>query len=171
VSDDTDPTRQRPTDAGGAEAHTAEWSPPEAEKAHGEAIAADAAEHVHEAEADKATQEADQAHDELEKLTKKERKAREKAEAEREKAEAERVKADEASRRETGAAMAAAAEADLQAGADPVAAVGVHSGDAPRPAPAPEPAPPGGEKPEVVIGAAFAGAFLFAKLLKRITNR
>ena len=156
-----DPTRQRPTDSGGAE------------QAHGEAIAAAAADAVHEREADAATQEAEAAHDEMEKLSRKERKAREKAEKERAKAEEERRKADEAERRETEEAMAAAATADVQAATDPATTVGVHQPD---PQPAFAPAQPvttssSDDKPEIMVGAAFAGAFLFAKLLKRITNR
>lgn len=167
-----DPTRQRPLDAGGAEAQTAEWIPPQ-EQAHGEAIAAAAADKVHEREAEAAQQEADAAREEAEKLSRKERKAREKAEKERAKAEEERAKADEALRREQGDAMAAAAEADARAAADPAVASGVHQPD-PQPAYAPPVQPvtsSGDEKPEIIVGAAFAGAFLFAKLLKRITNR
>ena len=177
-----DPTRQRPLDSGGAESEgaTAEWAAPDAEKAHGEAIAAAAADEVHQREADVATQEADAARDQAETLSRKERKAREKAEKEREKAERERQKADDAIRQEQGDALATAAEADAkaaqagaQAASDPAIAAGVHQPD-PQPAYAPPNPPvttPPDDKPEVMVGAAFAGAFLFAKLLKRITNR
>ena len=177
-----DPTRQRPLDSGGAESEgaTAEWVAPETEQAHGEAIAAAAADEMHQREADVATQEADAARDEAEKLSRKERKAREKAEKERKKAERERQKADEAIRREQGDALGAAAEADAksaQAGthsaADPAITARVHQPD-PQPGYAPPTPPvttPADDKPEVMVGAAFAGAFLFAKLLKRITNR
>ena len=170
-----DPTRQRPLDSGGAEANTAEWTPPAPDTAHGEAIAATAADHVHRAQADAATQEADQARDEAEKLSKKERKAREKAEEETRKAEAERKKAEEAERRQTGDDMAAAAQADVSGST--FTGMGASGAPAPQGAPATGPGGAvaaglsGDDKPEIVVGAAFAGAFLFAKLLKRITNR
>jgi hypothetical protein len=174
VTEADDPTRQRPIDSGGAEAQTAEWAPPEVEAAHGDAIAAAAADKVHEREADTAQQEADAARDELEKLSRKERKAREKAEKERAKSEAERAKADEAIKREQEEALARAAEADARAAtADPAVAAGVHQPQPARPYEPPvEPVTTASDdKPEVMVGAAFAGAFLFAKLLKRITNR
>jgi hypothetical protein len=200
-----DPARQRPPDAGGTETQSPEQRPIEVEQAHGEAIAAGAADHVARREAEQAVQEADEAREEAEKLSRKERKAREKAEKEREKAEEERRKADEATRREEGEAMAAAAEADVRAASgDAVTAVGTHedpsktessvSGatitgagvgteSAPRaqaaaatsataaqePQSSPPP-PPEDDRPEVIIGAAFAGAFVFAKVLRRVTR-
>jgi hypothetical protein len=177
-----DPTRQRPPDAGG----TAE-QPAVVERAHGEAIAAAAAEQVALREAEQAQQQAEAAHDEIDRLSRKERKAREKAERERQKAEAEHAHAADAERREQGEAMARAAESDVRAeGGDAAAAVGTHarsagslsgatltSPGAPQAEPRPVAGPAAGtdDKPEILAGAAFAGAFLFAKLLKRIANR
>lgn len=164
---DNDPTRQRPLDSGGAEADTTEWTPPAPDTAHGEALAHTAADHVHRAEADKATQEAEQAREEAEKLSKREQEAREKAEDERRKAEDERRQAEEAERRQQGDAMAAAAQADVSGSTFS----GMGASGAPAPGAAATPSVQPDDKPEIVVGAAFAGAFLFAKLLKRITNR
>jgi hypothetical protein len=96
------------------------------------------------AEAEQAVREAEER---KEKLSRKEQKAREKAEEAERIAEREREEAIVAERREREAGGAAGA---------PVAAL---------------PAPPAGaERPEVLVGAAFAGAFIFARVLKRLVD-
>jgi hypothetical protein len=95
----------------------------------------------------KAEQTAEQATQEAEKLSHKERKEREKAERLHEVAEQEREQA-----------PTVAPPAPEQTG--PAAAV---SG-----MPGVDKLPPAAQRPEVLVGAAFAGSFLIARILKRI---
>ena len=56
-------------------------------------------------------------------------------------------------------------------GSDPKAAAAAGAGARARPEPAPAaPAAEGPEKPELYLAAAFAGAFVFARILKRIAE-
>jgi hypothetical protein len=95
----------------------------------------------------KAEQVAEDATKEAEKLSRKERKEREKAERLHEVAEAERE-------------QAPAAEPGTAEQTPPAASVaGV---------PGVDKLPPAAQRPEVLVGAAFAGSFLVARILKRI---
>ena len=71
------------------------------------------------------------------------------------------------------AIVSGAAVSSPGGGSDPKAAAAAGAGSHARPAPGPP--PPGGrgegtEKPELYVAAAFAGAFLFARILKRIAE-
>ena len=73
----------------------------------------------------------------------------------------------------TGAGVSGAAVSAPGKGSDPKAAAAAGAGSHARPAPAaPQPGPrvAGPEKPELYVAAAFAGAFLFARILKRIAE-
>ena len=94
-----------------------------------------------------AEQKAKEARERAEKLSRKEQQAREKAEQAQRIAQREREEADLAERRER------------EAGGRPAL---------PPPGPAVEPA--GADRPEILIGAAFAGAFIFARVLKRLVD-
>jgi hypothetical protein len=95
----------------------------------------------------KAEQAAEDATKEAEKLSRKERKEREKAERLHEVAEAEREQAPAPEPEPPQPTPPAAAAAGIP-GADKL--------------------PPAAQRPEVLIGAAFAGSFLVARILKRI---
>jgi hypothetical protein len=95
----------------------------------------------------KAEQAAEDATTEAEKLSRKERKEREKAERLHEVAEAEREQAPAPEPEPPQPTPPAAAAAGIP-GADKL--------------------PPAAQRPEVLIGAAFAGSFLAARILKRI---
>jgi chromosome segregation ATPase len=97
-----------------------------------------------------AEQEAREAQERAEKLSRKEQQAREKAEQAQRVAQREREEADTAERREreapgrgTGPSATAAYAATPESGA---------------------------ERPEILVGAAFAGAFVFARILKRLVD-
>jgi hypothetical protein len=55
-------------------------------------------------------------------------------------------------------------------GTDPKAAAAAGTGSRAEPAPASAAAVEGADKPELYLAAAFAGAFLFARILKRIAE-
>jgi hypothetical protein len=95
----------------------------------------------------KAEQAAEDATKEAEKLSRKERKEREKAERLHEVAEAEREQAPAPEPEPPQPTPPAAAAAGIP-GADKL--------------------PPAAQRPEVLVGAAFAGSFLVARILKRI---
>jgi ATPase subunit of ABC transporter with duplicated ATPase domains len=143
-------------------------------------------------EADEAVTEAQQ---KAEKLSRKERKAREKAEREAREAEAARAKAEaadadrarqveEAAEKKRKAdddkAAAAAGPEPAGVGGDTLTSPGVGDqpegwaaaagtrSDAGEPTATSATSAIEGQRPEVLIGAAFAGSFLFAKLLKRL---
>ena len=96
------------------------------------------------AEAEQAVREAEER---KEKLSRKEQKAREKAAQAERIAEREREEAIVAERREREGRAAAG---------EPIAAL-----------PAPS---TGADRPEILVGAAFAGAFIFARILKRLVD-
>jgi hypothetical protein len=207
VSTEDDPTRQRPTDAGGLSGATA------ASDVTAEIPAVDdaslskkerKAREKAEKEAAKAREEAERAAEKEkaraeERATELQSDAAEKAEAERKAAEESaketRAEGDADARRTRELAeaeakrMREAAQAKIDTPtevsgarltspgvgaqsaprAQAAASLGASAAGTPRPT---VDAPPVGpdEKPELVVGAAFAGAFLFAKLLKRITS-
>ena len=99
----------------------------------------------------KAEQEAKEAQERAEKLSRKEQKAREKAEEAQRIAQRERQEAETAERREREAAGPDTAPSSTAAYAA-------------------SPPDSGAERPEIMVGAAFAGAFLFARILKRLVD-
>ena len=103
-----------------------------------------------EEETAEAERDAEKARERAEKLARKEQQAHEKAEEAQRVAQREREEAEAAERRER--------EATGQTAALP-----------PGPAPAAA-AQPGAERPELLVGAAFAGAFIFARVLKRLVD-
>ena len=96
-----------------------------------------------------AQQEAKEASERAEKLSRKEQKAHEKAEQAARIAQREREQAEVAERREREAAGTA------QPGPAAFAAGGPDAG---------------ADRPEILVGAAFAGAFVFARILKRLVD-
>jgi len=99
----------------------------------------------------KAEQEAKEAQERAEKLSRKEQKAREKAEEAQRIAQRERQEAETAERHERDA-------------------TGPGTGPSSTAAYAASPPETGAERPEIMVGAAFAGAFLFARILKRLVD-
>jgi translation initiation factor IF-2 len=95
-----------------------------------------------------AEKEAERAHEEAEKLSRKEQRQREKAE---------RLHA-EADRARERAAAAAPVASPSDASAEPTAAA----------LPGMDRLPPAAQRTEVLVGAAFAGSFLVARILKRL---
>ncbi len=121
--------------------------------------------------------EAEAAEKEEEKLSRKERKAKERAEQAAAEAEQARQHAAEAERlrRETAPAKPTAnlsganvMSPGLGSDTDPATAASAASGYTPPAAAPAEPSPL--ERPEVVAGIAFAGAFLIARILKRLVD-
>jgi hypothetical protein len=100
----------------------------------------------------KAEQEAKQAQERAEKLSRKEQKARAHAEQAERTAQREREEAETAERREREAAGARG------------------TGPASTAAYAASPPQAGADRPEILVGAAFAGAFIFARVLKRLVD-
>lgn len=98
-----------------------------------------------------AEQEAKDAQERAEKLSRKEQEAREKAEQAQRIAQREREEAETAERREREAA-------------------GRGTGPSSTAAYAAAPPESGADRPEILIGAAFAGAFIFARILKRLVD-
>ena len=98
----------------------------------------------------KAEREAEEARERAEKLSRKEQQARERAEEAQRVAQREREEAEAAEARERQAAGQTAA---LPPGPAPAAT-----------------AQPGADRPEILVGAAFAGAFIFARVLKRLVD-
>ena len=109
----------------------------------------------------KAEQAAEQATQEAEKLSRKERKEREKAERLHEVADRER---------EQAAAVSGATVASPGVGThtEPDAAAAASAGATAGGIPGVDKLPPAAQRPEVLVGAAFAGSFLVARILKRI---
>jgi hypothetical protein len=103
-----------------------------------------------EEETAKAEQEAKEAQERAEKLSRKEQQAREQAEQALRIAQREREEAELAERREREAAAP---------GTEPSATAAY--------AASPE---SGADRPEILVGAAFAGAFIFARILKRLVD-
>jgi hypothetical protein len=95
-----------------------------------------------------AEREAKEAQERAEKLSRKEQKAREKAEQAQRIAQREREEAELAERREREASGRPATAAPGPAPAESVTS----------------------ERPEILVGAAFAGAFIFARILKRLVD-
>ena len=102
-----------------------------------------------EEETAEAERDAEKARERAEKLSRKEKEAHEKAEQALRVAQREREEAVAAERRER--------EATGQTATLP-------------PGPAPAAAQPGADRPEILVGAAFAGAFVFARVLKRLVD-
>lgn len=99
-----------------------------------------------------AEQDAKDASERAEKLSRKEQKAREKAEQAEKIAQREREEALVAERRERESAAAR--------GTGPTSTAAY----------AASPQESGADRPEILVGAAFAGAFIFARILKRIVD-
>jgi hypothetical protein len=126
-----------------------------------------------EEEVAKAQAEKEAAAEREEKLSRKERKARE--EAERVHAEAERARAQAdaaatADREQTTSTMSGARVASPGVGStsEPDAAASAADGTAAPPFPGADRLPAAAQRPEVMVGAAFAGSFILARILKRI---
>lgn len=131
------------------------------------------------AEAEQAGEEAEAA---KEKLSRKEQKARERAEAAEAEADRERAEADDAERKRRETADRAPAGPPNTVSGSSVAAPGLGSGTDPNAAAAAQRSSTAGsfaaggagsagaDRPEVLVGAAFAGAFLFARILKRLVD-
>jgi hypothetical protein len=149
--------------------------------AEGEARAAEIRRDVEAADARRADEEVATAEEQVtdatkteEKLSRRARRKREKAARAAQAAQAAREQADAVAARERERAAArvssvsGAAVASPGVGADPRAAAA--AADRQASPPAGDESPPLGERPEVLIGAAFVGAFLFARVLKRIVD-
>jgi multidrug resistance efflux pump len=112
------------------------------------------------------------------KLSAKERQAQERAEAAEAEAEQARRQAQESARRRqeagqgaSGVSGANVASPGVGSGTDPSAvAAASRDSTAARPAGAAPDSASGAERPEVLAGAAFAGAFLLARILKRLVD-
>jgi hypothetical protein len=176
MSDETTPADEATRAAGAAQAAE------RAEQAKGEARATEIRENVAMTDARRAEEEVARAHAEVEKtseqeqqLSRKERRLREKAERVHAEAERERAQAGEAA-----AASDAAQERapHTVSGAD-VASPGVGTRTEPDAAaaaakdstaafPGADRLPTAAQRPEVLVGAAFGGAFILARILKRI---
>jgi hypothetical protein len=100
-----------------------------------------------------------------EKLSRKERRLREKAE--RVHAEADRMRA-QADTGAAGATVSGARVASPGAGRDPNAQAAAADGATTAPFPGSDQLPAAAQRPEVLVGATFAGAFIVARILKRI---
>ena len=168
--------------AAAREAHT------QAQLTRAEARGAEIRADVAEADARRAEEQAEKAHEAVEdaekqeeKLSRKERKAREKAE----RAEAEAAKAREyafnAERQAVESSMpgqsrpATVSGANVMApglgiGTDPAVAAAAHAGTQQEPAALPAADESPFDRPEVVAGIAFAGAFLVARIFKRLVD-
>ena len=114
-----------------------------------------------EEETAKAQKEAEKAAEEAEKRAEEEQQERERAERVQDEAERARERADETVR-DTGAATTASATT----GARPAAVAA--DGSAARGIPGLDRLPPAAQRPEALVGAAFGGAFIVARILKRI---
>jgi hypothetical protein len=112
-----------------------------------------------EEEVAKAQAEKEAAAEREEKLSRKERRAREKAE--RVHAEAERMRAQ-------ADAAAAGTTAPQAEPATTTSTTSATDGAAAPPFPGADKLPPAAQRPEVMVGAAFAGSFILARILKRI---
>jgi len=122
------------------------------------------------------------AQEEAEKLSRKDKKAREKADREAAEADHARKEADEAERlrleaderspdTEPSKVSAASLTSPVGAQTSPRAAASAAAGaTAARPPATGAADVPVTERPEVLVGAAFAGAFLFARILKAVTS-
>jgi hypothetical protein len=114
-----------------------------------------------EEEVAKAQAEKEAAAKQEEKLSRKERQLRETAE---------RIHADADRKRAEADATAKATETARTASSttDPNAAAAAADGTAKPPFPYADKLPPAAQRPEVMVGAAFAGSFVLARILKRI---
>ena len=146
--------------------------------AEAEARGAEHAENLAMTDARRAEEEVAKAHDEVEaaekkeeELSRKERKAREKAErvhaeADRQRAAADKV-ATETQDRPTVSGARVASPGAGSAG-DPAAHAAAADGTASPPFPGADKLPESAQRTEVLVGAAFVGSFLVARVLKRI---
>ena len=146
--------------------------------AEGEARAAEHAENLAmtdarraEEEVAKAEAETEAAREKEEKLSRKERKAREKAErvhaeADRQRAFADKVAAAET--RETRTVSGARVASPGAGSTDEPAAHAAAAGGTAAPFPGADKLPDAAQRTEVLVGAAFVGSFLAARILKRI---
>jgi hypothetical protein len=149
-----------------------------------EARGAELRENLAMTDARRAEEELAKAHDETEaaekqeeKLSRKERKAREKAErvhAEADRmrsqaaANAARVEAEARLKAESSVSGARVASPGAGTATDPDAHAAAADGTASPPFPGADKLPEAAQRPEVMIGAAFAGSFVVARILKRI---
>jgi septal ring factor EnvC (AmiA/AmiB activator) len=127
-----------------------------------------------EEEVAKAHAEKEAAEKKEEKLSRKERRLREKAERVHAEADRQRAEADatteatqtaEAASRMSGARVASPG---LGSTFEPDAAASAAGGQASPPFPGADKLPPAAQRTEVLVGAAFAGSFILARILKRI---
>jgi membrane protein involved in colicin uptake len=121
---------------------------PTADEARSEARGAELRENIALTDARRAEEETAKAQEEAEKAAKEAEKRAEKARQERERAERVRAQAAQARERADDAVRT--------------------SGPATTGASAPRSLPPAAQRPEVLVGATFAGAFIAARILKRI---
>jgi hypothetical protein len=150
---------------------------PSGSVAEGEARAAEIRRDVEAADARRAEEEVATAEEQVtdatkaeEKLSRRARRKREKADKAAQAAQALREQADAATAREAprSPSVSGAAVASPGVGADPRAAAA--AADRQASSPVGDESPALGERPEVLIGAAFAGAFVFARVLKRLVD-
>jgi hypothetical protein len=144
-------------------------------RAESEARGAELRENIALTDARRAEEEVAKAHAEKEaaaqreeKLSRKERRLREKAE--RIHVEADRMRDATARATQTTATMSGARVASPGVGtrSEPDAAAAAADGTARPPFPGADKLPPAAQRPEVMAGAAFAGSFILARILKRI---
>jgi septal ring factor EnvC (AmiA/AmiB activator) len=119
-----------------------------------------------EEEVAKAQAEKEAAEKKEEKLSRKERRLRDKAE--RVHAEADRQRADADATTEATETARAASSPGVGTTSGPDAAASAAGGQASPPFPGADKLPPAAQRTEVVVGAAFAGSFILARILKRI---
>ena len=161
----------------------------QAERTKAEARGAELRAELRETDARRAEEETAKAHDvtadaekQEEKLSRKERKAREEAERAQEEARKAREHAGAAARLKVESSTPAKEAPATVSGAnvmspglgsdtDPAVAASAAGGDAYRPPVAKEPGEPGPfDRPEVLAGAVFVGAFLAARIFKRLVD-
>jgi hypothetical protein len=124
-----------------------------------------------EEEVARAREEKEEAAKREEKLSRKERRLREKAERVHAEADRMRAQADEAARsRPAGQTVSGARVASPGVGTttEPSAAAAAGGGPSTTSFPGSDQLPAAAQRPEVLVGATFAGAFILARVLKRI---
>jgi hypothetical protein len=160
MTDET-PTADEATRAAAAE---------RAERARGEARATEIRENVAMTDARRAEEEVARAHAEGERaaereedLSRKERRLREKAERVHAEADRMRAQADEATRAAAAVSGGSVVSPGVGTRTEPDAAAAAYGGF-----PGADRLPTAAQRPEVLAGAAFGGAFILARILKRI---
>jgi len=151
---------------------------PTADEARGEARGAELRENLAMTDARRAEEETAKAQEEAEKAAKEAEKRAEEEQRERERAARVHAEAEQARERadaavqETGGATtlsgAAVASPGVGTRTDPDSVAAVAAGSTAGGIPALDRLPPAAQRPEVLVGAAFGGAFIVARILKRI---